>query len=264
MKKFINFICSDKLCPRLVWLGLATLASVGLFRCFREKIYFTLGVLVNNNGNNLIPIPAIDGVLIGLPVLLVLWCFRTRDIREQINQSQEQINKSQEQINQSQEQINELQTQIHQNNLAIGLNKLVGSDSLQLAIGVQILRQVSIETDEFDDIIRLAFIKRLQHLPTNLRYGNGNCIKSIPDRINIRQIPTLNYMPHIFDWLLEHAKRNQMDIESESIDVPEMFFAIQWLESTEAFLDLESSEFDKNIPLREMRNALEKYRKYHN
>lgn len=239
MKKFIGDMCADKLCARLGWLILAALVSVGLFRYCREMVYCALGILNEGDDGKLIPIAAVDGALLGVPVLIALWWFRTRDIREQINKTQ---------------------AQIHQNNLAIGLNKLVESDSLQVAIGVQILRQVSIGTRDFDEEIRLAFIKRLQHLPADMKYPDGSPVESYFDEIDI-QLPTLNYMPHIFDWLIKHAKRNKIDIENETIDVPEMYFSIEELESTKYFIGSDSFEFAKRIPLREIKAALEEYRR---
>jgi len=238
MKKFIDKH-ADKLWVRLILLGLAGLVGAMLFRCCREMLYCVLGIISKGDDTKLIPIAAIDGVLLGLPVFVALWWFRTRDTHAQTDKTQ---------------------AQIYQNNLAIGLNKLVDSDSLQVAIGVQILRQVSIGTGDFDEEIRLAFIKRLQHLPADIKYPDGSFVKSYSDEIDI-QLPTLNYMPHIFDWLLEHAKRNNIDIENESIDVPEMYFAIEELDSTTWFIGSDSFEFAKKIPLREIKEALEKYRR---
>jgi len=94
-------------------------------------------------------------------------------------------------------------------------------------------------------------------LPVNIKYPNGDPV-GINKKIDI-QMPTLNYMPHIFGWLVKHAERN--NIEHESIDVPEMDFAIIELGSTEEFIGSESSEFAKKIPLREIKAALEKYRR---
>ena len=239
MKKFIDKYV-DKLGARFALLVLVALAGIGMFRCFREAIYCALGAFSKGADGKLIPIAAIDGVLLGLPVFVALWWFRTRDTHAQISKSQ---------------------AQIHQNNLAIGLDKLVSDDSLQLAIGVQMLIQVSRNTKEFDEEIRLAFIKRLQHLPFKMKYRNGTPIESNPNKINIGQIPTLNYMPHIFEWLIEHAKRSDIDIETGSIDVPEMCFAIEELKSTEEFVRLQNLTLTNKIPLREMQAELEKRRK---
>lgn len=239
MNKFFDKVCADKLCARLAWLFLAALASAGLFRYCREVVYFALGAISKGGDGKLISIAAIDGVLLGLPVLIALWCFRTRDTREQINKTQ---------------------AQIYQNNLAIGLNKLVESDSLQLAVGVQMLIQVSRNTKEFDGEIRLAFIKRLQHLPDDIRYHDGKPATLNPDRFSVA-LPTLNYMPHIFGWLIEHANRSGINIDDDSIDVPEMYFEIEELKSTKDFIDRELAVFAKKIPLLEIKTALEEYRR---
>lgn len=238
MKKFIDKY-ADKLGARFALLVLVALAGIGMFRCFREAIYCVLGAFSKGADGKLIPIAAIDGVLLGLPVFVALWWFRTRDTHAQINKSQ---------------------AQIHQNNLAIGLDKLVSGDSLQLAIGVQMLIQVSKNTKEFNEEIRLAFIKRLQHLPDDIKYHDGNDAVLNSNRFSI-QLPTLNHMPHIFDWLVQHAEQddNDIDIERAYIDVPEMYFEIEELESTKDFIDSGLSGFAKEIPLREIRDAFEKY-----
>jgi len=241
MKKFIDKY-ADKLGARFALLVLVALAGVGMFRCFREAIYCALGAFSKGADGKLIPIAAIDGVLLGLPVFVALWWFRTRDTHAQISKSQ---------------------AQIHQNNLAIGLDKLVSDDSLQLAIGVQMLIQVSRNTKEFDGEIRLALIKRMQHLPDDIKYHDGKSIADIDRKaVNIRW-PTLNYMRHIFDWLVQHAEQddNDIDIERDSIDVPEMYFEIEGLESTKDFIDPDLSVFGKKIPLRKIREASEEYRK---
>jgi len=238
MKKFIDKH-ADKLGARFALLIVAALVGVGLFRCGREAIYGVLGALGGGDDGKFIPIAAIDGVLLGLPVFVTLWWFRTRDTHAQTDKTQ---------------------AQIYQNNLAIGLDKLVAGDSLQLAIGVQILRQVSIGTREFDEEIRLAFIKCLQHLPADIKYPDGSPVGDDSKEVDI-DFPTLNYMPHIFDWLIEHAKRNGIDIESESIDVPEMYFSIRELNSTAEFVGPDSFEFAKRIPLLEIKAALAEYRR---
>jgi len=229
MKKFIDKYV-DKLGARFALLVLVALAGIGMFRCFREAIYCALGAFSKGADGKLIPIAAIDGVLLGLPVFVALWWFRTRDTHAQINKSQ---------------------VQIHQNNLAIGLDKLVSGDSLQLAIGVQMLIQVSKKTEEFDGEIRLAFIKRLQHLPNKVKFDNEK-------RVSI-YLPTLNYMPHIFRWLINHAKSNESD--SDPIDVPEMDFAIDELESTKKFIVPAGHVSAKTISLHEIRAAVKEYEK---
>lgn len=234
MKKFIDKY-ADKLGARFALLVLVALTGIGMFRCFREAIYCALGAFSKGADGKLIPIAAIDGVLFGLPVFVALWWFRTRDTHAQINKSQ---------------------AQIYQNNLAIGLDKLVSGDSLQLAIGVQMLIQVSRNTKEFDGEIRLALIKRLQHLPKG--FHDERNANTIPNRVSI-YMPALSYMPHIFRWLINHAKSNESD--SDPIDVPEMGFAIAELESTRRFTMLAGHVSDKKISLSEIEVAVEAYEK---
>ncbi len=231
----------DKVGARFILLAACGVISIVAFACFREEFYCLLGVLFCNADGELIPIPAVDGILLSLLVLLVLWWFRTRDIHRQIEKQD---------------------AQIQQGNFVSGLNKVVANKSMTVSVGVKILMSVSNKTNEFDDEIRLAFIKRLQHLPNDIRHHDGQKIQS--DRLSLSiRLPTLNYMPNIFGWLIEHAKRNDIDIERESINVPEMYFEIKELKSTERFLDFGGVDFakrsPKRIPLHEIKAALKEY-----
>lgn len=168
-------------------------------------------------------------------VVLTLWGFRTYDARQQIAKSQ---------------------AQIYQGHYVTGMDKIAKTDSFNISIGVQILTEVSQSTREFDKNIRLAFIKRLQHLPDNLCYPNGESVPlDVPLNISL---PTLNHIPHIFDWLLAHAERNGINVNEESIDVPEMYFSIGELESTNDFQD-DLKALNKKISLLEIKQAMEEY-----
>lgn len=163
-------------------------------------------------------------------VLIVLWWFRTYDTRQQIEKAKEQI---------------------QQGNFVSGLNKLIKQDSFSISIGVQLLIQVSKKTNGFDEDIRLAFIKRMQKLPKPMHSS-----KNSSSGYSIFQ-PKLNYLPHIFKWILRHAENHGKDMDKESIDVPEMDFGIAELKSTSKFVN--NKRLPKNIPLIEIKKMMDDY-----
>lgn len=180
-------------------------------------------------------------------VLLALWWFRTYDTRQQIDKAQEQINKSQELIDTSQKQI-------QQGNFVSGLNKLLKTDTFSISVGVQMLIQVSRNTRSFDEDIRLAFIKRIQIAPkpTEMYIKEDNSCSILN--------PRLNYLPHIFNFIVNLAEKNGKDINTECFDVPEMTFKITEFLSTHKFrsnLELDSkNELIRQIPLAEIKEKL--------
>ncbi len=82
-------------------------------------------------------------VVVGVPIFIFLWYYRTRDVRQQIEKVQEQIQKSQKQIDQN-----------HFNN-AIG--NLTSDMLIKEEIGVQSLIKLSEVTPEFNELIIIAF-----------------------------------------------------------------------------------------------------------
>lgn len=180
--------------------------------------------------------------LISLPVVAMLWWFRTYDVRQQIK---------------------ETQTLIQQGNFISGLNKLVEKDTFRISIGVQLLTQVSKSTDAFDADIRLAFIKRIQKLPddmleytTDKRAGKTFDEKKNPIKISD---PRINYLPHIFRWIVQHAKRHQLEWDNEFIELPEIDFWIDKLPTTKLFFK-KGNIADKKITLQKIKNAIEPHR----
>ncbi len=82
-------------------------------------------------------------VVVGVPIFIFLWYYRTRDVRQQIEKIQEQIQKSQKQIDQN-----------HFNN-AIG--NLTSDILIKEEVGVQSLIKLSEVTPEFNELIIIAF-----------------------------------------------------------------------------------------------------------
>ena len=174
--------------------------------------------------------------LFTLPLIFFLWVFRTYDTRQQIAESQ---------------------AQTHESRFTNGLDKLLNEKSLHISMGVKLLTRLSLQTDgKLDSEIKLAFVKRLQHLPNDIRNHAGEEV-SDKSRISIK-LPTLNYIPHMFTWIIKNEQKNSMKLDKEKIDVPEMYFQIEELECTEKFTNELTSVFDKKIPLRDIEIALQK------
>ncbi len=194
MKKSIDNKCIDKLTARLICLILSAGIGGVLFRYSRELFYCVLGVDIYSGDDKLIPIPAIDGILLGVLVLVTLWYFRTRDVRQQIAKQD---------------------AQIQQGNFVSGLNKIVADKALTVSIGVKILMSVSDKTDEFNDDIRLAFIKRLKQYISD---KSGNPPKKM----------RLTYVQWILYWLHKHPEE-KMDLDdcnfiNQDFVIPDMTF----------------------------------------
>ena len=117
----------------------------------------------------------LEPLLFGLPVFIWLWFFRTYDTQQQIQQG----------------------------NFVAGVDKLVQSDPMVIAVGVNILLQVSAKTDSFDDAIRDAFVNRLRKKPT---IPSQPVIHGIPEadempEFELKQPLRLTYAQHILWWL---------------------------------------------------------------
>ena len=117
----------------------------------------------------------LEPLLLALPVFVCLWFFRTYDTQQQIQQG----------------------------NFVAGVDKLVQSDPMVIAVGVNILLQVSAKTDSFDDAIRDAFVNRLRKKPT---IPSQPVIRGIPEadelpEFEVKQPLRLTYAQHILWWL---------------------------------------------------------------
>ena len=99
-------------------------------------------------------------------VVIALWFFRTYDTRQKI----------------------------YQDDLFKGLDNLASSNPLQVDIGVAMLREISKKVPSFNEIIKVAFIRRLKNMPGDHEHKDGNF---------------LSYAQHIMQWLIRYKKENQ-------------------------------------------------------
>lgn len=132
--------------------------------------------------------------MVSLPIVFVLWLFRTYDTRQQIAKSH---------------------AQIQQGNFVSGLNKLIKGDFLSIDIGTNILIEVSERTELFNSEIRLAFIKRLQVLPSVLAKSRKTPDQTKPGSITDKH---LSHIPHILRWIIKYPKLGK------HIELPAMTF----------------------------------------
>lgn len=108
-------------------------------------------------------------LLLGLPIFVLLWWFRTYDAQQQIQQA----------------------------NFATGITNLASGNPLSIGVGVAILLGVSNSTLAFDKEIKTAFIRRLKEFPQDL------------DKVKVVQVRTnrLAYAQHILKWLIAHQEK---------------------------------------------------------
>ena len=165
-----------------------------LYRCFLDDIYCLLNVRNST---------AIEGVVLGLFVFTALWWFRTRDVRQNIEQT----------------------------NLFNGLQLLASDNPLKIDIGVHQLLRLSEAVPEYYPDIRIAFIRRLKISPIRPpKPEDGIRVSDIPE---VRDVVPLAYAQHILEWLMKNEK-NYDESDYENIDIfhqdfskPSLFFDIQ-------------------------------------
>ena len=178
MKKDIKYRkrLLDSQFVRFCLLCLAGIFSAIVYKCWLLEIHSFLGVKGTKNSIH------IDGVVLGLAVFLALWVFRTRDVRQNIEQT----------------------------NLFNGLRLLASDNPLEIDIGVHQLLRLADAVPEYHPDIRLAFIRRLKQLPTNLpklpRHPDITYKKL--DGAQISDIVPLAYAQHIFKWLMKNKQKN--------------------------------------------------------
>ena len=133
----------------------------------------------------------VRGIITSILVITLLWVFRTYDTRQQILQSK----------------------------FFGGLENLTDKDPLKIEIGVFQLCNLSKSDDQFDDDIRLAFIKRMKNCPLESseieRYENiidpsdrfhNEMRKDQPDEWKPKPGIRLTYAQYILQWLIDHQK----------------------------------------------------------
>ena len=109
--------------------------------------------------------------VVGIFVFILLWYFRTRDVRQQIETYQrqigigrQQIRTSQRQIEIAQKQVRESQMQIWQNQFNDAIGNLTTESVTKEEIGAQSLIKLSETTSEFNELIIIAFKSRIEEL----------------------------------------------------------------------------------------------------
>ncbi len=185
-KKISSFIISVESWTEKKWMRffiLFLLAALGLWAgqdisaCLVE--FFSLNTVLNPNPNLN---EYLDIVIIGIPVLIALWYFRTYDTRQQIYQS----------------------------DLFKGLDNLASDNSLQVDIGVAMLIEVSKKVPSFNETIKTAFVYRLKNIIASRLEEKASIVPKIdgydpsPNYSNF-----LSYSQHIIRWLIEYKKQNK-------------------------------------------------------
>ncbi len=89
--------------------------------------------------------------VVGIFVFILLWYFRTRDVRQQIEKTQEQIDK--------------FQIQIWQNQFNDAIGNLNTDDNMvKEEVGIKSLIKLSAVVPEFNELIKIAFENKIEVL----------------------------------------------------------------------------------------------------
>ncbi len=145
--------------------------------------------------------------VVGILVFMLLWYFRTRDVRQQIEKTQEQVD--------------EAQRQICQNQFNDAIEHLTTSKNrLKEAVGVEALLKLSAVTSEFNTLIMIAFENKIKELePTLALFEKDQFGLSLskenrrnPGISDTNYIDDINYISYkklvgdMDDWLSRHKK----------------------------------------------------------
>lgn len=192
-KKFLQWIIKHRLSSLLIGVVLGML----LLKVFAKYIEAWLVCFLGLDQDSRV-IDSLQIILLGLPVFILLWYFRTYDTREQLDKSAEQIN---------------------QNNYFEGLKNLVSNEQLKIEIAVQQLIQLSQTIANFNGGIKLAFIKRLK-IPPNEEEN-----KELTKEENVRYF---SYAQYIVDWLSENYPSTKLDLTGCNFDNQEFKIKINF------------------------------------
>ncbi len=139
--------------------------------------------------------------VVGIFVFILLWYFRTRDVRQQIEKTQAQVD--------------ETQRQICQNQFNDAIEHLTTSNNrLKEAVGLEALLKLSAVTSEFNKLITIAFENKIKILePTLASFEKDKFERPLnkKDR-RISSISDTNYINYkklsedMEDWLSDHKK----------------------------------------------------------
>ncbi len=204
---------------RFLFLVIGAVSGVGLLLIFMEyEILPTLLSSFDNENNNTSSniytrfIASFLTIILSVTVLLFLWIFRTHDTREQLDKAQ---------------------TNIEQQDFHDALSMLADDKLVSQEIAVQRLIDISKTTKAYDETIKLAFIKRMKApykeadnmIKTIKEIKVSNKMKSVkasmlleepqPEEIFelLKNVTRRSYAQHIFLWLGERYKKNELDLE---------------------------------------------------
>ena len=121
-------------------------------------------------------------VVVGIPVFILLWYFRTRDVRQQIEKTQ---------------------AQLWQNHFNNAIENLTSDSFLKEEIGIKSLIKLSETTTEFNELIIIAFESTLN----KYRRYKSNQKNWESMGINIEMAYACDILAErVYDWLSRHQK----------------------------------------------------------
>ena len=140
----------------------------------------------------------LEPLVVGVLVITLLWHFRTYDTRHKI----------------------------YQDDLFKGLDNLASGNPLQVDIGVAMLREISKKVPSFNEIIKVAFIRRLKSMPSEYE-SKILRPKSRNSEYKSKNESLLSYAQHIMRWLILHKKENEnIYFNLNGLDLSRQEFAV--------------------------------------
>ncbi len=134
--------------------------------------------------------------VVGVPVFIFLWYFRTRDVRQQIEKTQEQVDKFQKQIN--------------QNHFNHAIGNLISGSLTQEEIGVKSLIKLSEITTEFNELIIIAFESSISEFQRYKLTQEEH--KKIGMDLDLTRAPREKLAERVIEWLIDpkNSQKNEM------------------------------------------------------
>ena len=196
---------------RFFVLVLGALLGIALFLVVQEydllsKIFFysqeiTGYIEMGRFITNLAP------VILGLPIILFLWVFRTHDTKEQLDKAQ---------------------TNIEQQDFHDALRMLADDKIISQEIAVLRLIDISKKNKIYDDTIKLAFIKRMKAPYKEAKEAKEAVEKAKAakkSRIQttkliieaLQQVERRTYAQYIFIWFLKKYKNKNLDLKNSDL-----------------------------------------------
>ena len=146
-------------------------------------------------------------VILGLPIILFLWVFRTHDTKEQLDKAQ---------------------TNIEQQDFHDALRMLADDKLVSQEIAVLRLSDISEKNKVYDDTIKLAFIKRMKAPYKEAKEAKEAVEKAKAakkSRIQttkliieaLQQVERRTYAQYIFIWFLKKYKNKNLDLKNSDL-----------------------------------------------